>query len=44
MEVLRVGHPVPHVVNTDRIIVAAVLFILAGILYGIRRIAERRRI
>jgi hypothetical protein len=44
MEILRVGHPVPHVVNTDRIMIAAVLFILAGILYGIRRIAERRRI
>jgi hypothetical protein len=44
IEVLRVGHPVPHVANTDRIVVAAVLFVLAGILYGIRRIAERRRI
>jgi hypothetical protein len=44
MEILRVGHPVHHVVNTDRIMVAAVLFIFAGILYGIRRIAERRRI
>jgi hypothetical protein len=44
MEILLIGHPVRHLVNTNRMMVAAVLFVLAGILYGIRRIAERRRI
>jgi hypothetical protein len=44
MEILRIGHPVGHLVNTTRMMVAAILFVLAGILYGIRRIAERRRI
>jgi hypothetical protein len=44
MEILRVGHPVPHTVNRHRALVAALLFFFAGALYGVRRRAERRRI
>ena len=44
MEILRVGHPVPHIVNKHRALVAVLLFFFAGGLYGVRRIAERRRI
>jgi hypothetical protein len=44
MEILRVGYPVPHIVNKHRALVAVLLFFFAGGFYGVRRIAERRRI
>jgi hypothetical protein len=44
LEVLRPGYPVPHSVNMQRGIIAASLFVVAALLYGIRRIAVRRRI
>lgn len=42
MEVLRTGHPVSHGLNMFRGILAVLLFIVAGIFYGFRRIALRR--
>ncbi len=44
LEVLRPGHPVRHTVNMQRAMIAALLFVIAALLYGIRRIAVRRRI
>jgi hypothetical protein len=44
LEVVRPGHPVPHVVNLQRGMIAVLLFVVAALLYGIRRIAVRRRI
>lgn len=44
MEVVRTGHPVDHLFNTRRALLAIALLIPAGVLYGIRRLVERRRI
>ncbi len=42
LEVVRVGHPVHHVFNTSRAIIAAVLLVLALILYRFRIVMRRR--
>jgi hypothetical protein len=44
LEIIRPGYPVHHMVNMKRGMVAALLFVIAALLYGIRRIAVRRRI
>ena len=44
LEIIRPGYPVPHTVDMRRGMIAGVLFVVAGLLYGIRRIAVRRRI
>ncbi len=44
LEISRPGHPVRHTVNTQRAMIAAFLFAVAALLYGMRRIAVRRRI
>jgi hypothetical protein len=42
LEIVRVGHPVHHVVNTPSAMIAGVLLILALILYRFRIIIRRR--
>jgi len=42
LEIVRVGHPVHHVINTPRAMIAWVLLILALILYRFRIIIRRR--
>jgi len=44
LEIIRPGYPVPHAVNLQRGMIAALLFVAAALLYGIRQIAVRRRI
>jgi len=44
LAIVRPGHPVVHTVNTHRALLAAGLMCLACLLYGMRRIAARRRI
>jgi hypothetical protein len=44
LEIIRPGYPVPQVVNLQRGMIAVLLFAAAALLYGIRRIAVRRRI
>ncbi len=44
LEVLRLGHSVPHATNAPRALLAITLLMLASMLYGLRRMAERRRI
>ena len=44
LEIIRSGHPVRHAVNMQRGMIAVLLFVVAALLYGIRRIAVRRRI
>ncbi len=44
LEVVRPGYPVRHVVNLHRGLIAVLLFALAALLYGVRRITARRRI
>ena len=44
LEIVRPGYPVPHTVNVQRGMIAGLLFVVAALLYGIRRIAVRRRI
>jgi hypothetical protein len=44
LEILRPGHPVPHAMNAYRTTIAATLLVLASLLYGFRRRAERRRV
>jgi hypothetical protein len=44
LEIVRPGHPVAHEVNAHRGLIAVLLFVIAGLLYGMRRIAVRRRI
>ena len=42
LEIVRVGHPVHHVINSSRAITAGVLLILALILYRFRIVIRRR--
>lgn len=42
LEIVRAGHPVHHVINTPRAMVAGVLLVLALILYRFRIIIRRR--
>ena len=42
LEVVRVGHPVHHVFDTSRAIIAAILLVLALILYRFRIVIRRR--
>ena len=42
LEIVRVGHPVHHVINSPRAITAGVLLILALILYRFRIVIRRR--
>jgi hypothetical protein len=42
--VVRTGHPVTHVFNRSRAVAAALLLALAGLLWLIKRRAEKRRI
>jgi hypothetical protein len=44
LEIIRPGYPVPHAVNLQRGMIAALLFVAAALLYGMRQIAVRRRI
>jgi hypothetical protein len=44
LEIIRPGHLVRHMVNMQRGLIAVLLFVNATLLYGIRRIAVRRRI
>ena len=44
VEIIRTGHLVSHTMDIHRIKIAIGLFVVASILYGFRRIAERRRI
>ncbi len=44
LEIIRTGHPIAHVLNTKRALLAGVLLIVSGILFLIRRIAILRRI
>lgn len=44
LEVLHPGRAVDHVTNTRRALLAFALLAVAGVFYGIRRIAERRRV
>jgi hypothetical protein len=44
LEVIRPGYPVRHVVDTKRGMIAGLLFAAVALLYGIRRIAMRRRV
>ena len=44
LEILRPGHPVPQVIHAHRMMVAAILLLLAILLCGFRRIAEHRRV
>ncbi len=41
---LRPGHPVEHVINGGRLLIAVALLLLAGILWELQRRAARRRI
>lgn len=42
LEIVRVGHPVYHVINTSRAIIAGVLLVLALILYRFRIVIRSR--
>jgi hypothetical protein len=42
LDILRVGHPVHHVINSPRAIAAGVLLVLALILYRLRIVIRRR--
>ncbi len=42
LEVVRFGHPVRHVINASRAILAAILIVLALILYQLRMVTTRR--
>ena len=42
LEIVRVGHPVHHVINTSRAIIAGVLLVLALILYRFRIVIRSR--
>jgi len=42
LEIVRVGHPVHHVMNTTRSFIAGVLIVLAFILYRFRIVIRRR--
>ena len=42
LEVVRVGHPVHHVFDTSRAVMAAILLVLALILYRFRIVIRRR--
>ena len=44
LTIVHPGHPVPHVTHTGRALLAAVMMSLAGVLYGLRLSAARRRI
>jgi hypothetical protein len=44
LEILRPGHSVPHAITAQRMMAAAILLMLASLLYGFRRRAERRRV
>ena len=44
LTIVHPGHPVPHVTQTGRALLAAGLMCLAGVLYVLRRSAARRRI
>jgi hypothetical protein len=44
LTVVRPGHPVVHEIDRRRALLAAGLLVMAGILYGVRRTAARRRI
>jgi hypothetical protein len=43
LEIIRIGHPIEHVINSKRALLGGVLFIVSGILFWVRRIAIRRR-
>ena len=43
LTIVRPGHPVIHVIDTRRALLAAGLLALASLLYGVRRNAARRR-
>jgi hypothetical protein len=43
LEIIRVGHPIGHLVNYHRLLLAAVLLIISIILFGVRKIAVLRR-
>jgi hypothetical protein len=43
LEIVRIGHPVGHVINYRRAVLALILLGLAGILFWIRSIARRYR-
>ncbi len=42
LQIVRVGHPVRHVINTPRAVIAGVLLVIAFALYRLRIILNRR--
>jgi len=43
LEIVRIGHPIEHIINSKRALLGGVLLIVAGILFWVRRIAILRR-
>jgi hypothetical protein len=37
LEIVRVGHPVKHVIDDHRAVTASILLVIAGMLYGVQR-------
>jgi hypothetical protein len=44
LEIVRIGHPIGHIINFKRAWLALVLLVIAGILFWVRSIARRHRV
>lgn len=44
LEIVRIGHPVDHIINKKRLLTGILLMIISIILFWIREIARKRRI